>query len=158
MLSPCLHTEQSAKLYRSVLEATIAAARCVFLRISLKFVCDAVVLVLSATISTTSSKGTKWHSLVSGAFLGVTGVGVSITLLLVAPTLQPASWAIGQYDSADVSVSGVPNVAYMSLVAMIMGQGTMIGKLGSPHSHDTVQSAGHQTISMIPSMIVSTPA
>ena len=90
--------------------------------------CHAVVLVLSAAISTTSSKGIKWHSLVSGAFLGVAGVGTSIALLLVAPTLQPASWAIRQYDSADVSASGLPNVAYMSLVAMIMGQGTMIGK------------------------------
>jgi len=120
--------------------------------------CDAVVLVLSATISTTSSKGIKWHSLVSGAFLGVAGVGISITLLLVAPTLQPASWAIGRYDGADVSASGVPNVAYMSLVAMIMGQGTMIGRLCSFHPHDTVQPAGHQTISMMLCMLLSTPA
>lgn len=91
--------------------------------------CLAVVLVMAGCLSSVSTRGAKWHALFSGAFLLVAGVGVSIALLVVAPTIQPTSWAVQCYDADDVHDNNLPNLAYMYLIGMLMGQATFIGRL-----------------------------
>ena len=89
----------------------------------------AVILLVAASLGSVSTRGLRVILLFSGAFLVVAGVGVSITLLAVAPTLQPASWAVQTYNSADLHESGLPNTLYMFLIGTLMGQATFIGNL-----------------------------
>ena len=94
----------------------------------------AVILLVAASLSSVSTFGLKVILLFSGAFLFVAGVGVSITLLVVAPTLQPTDWAVKHYDSDDLGESGLPNPAYMFLIGCLMGQASFIGKHLLSHS------------------------
>ncbi|CAL5225906.1 g8697 [Coccomyxa viridis] len=87
----------------------------------------AVILLAAASLSSVSTRGLKVILLTSGAFLFMAGVGVSITLLVVAPTLQPTSWAVRQYDANDMGETGLPNLPYMFLIGCLMGQATFIG-------------------------------
>ena len=86
-----------------------------------------VILLAAASLSSVSTRGLKVILLTSGAFLFMAGVGVSITLLVVAPTLQPTSWAVRQYDANDMGETGLPNLPYMFLIGCLMGQATFIG-------------------------------
>ena len=87
-----------------------------------------MILVLAGCLCSVSTRGAKWSFLISGAFLLLGGVGASIALLVVAPKLQPASWAVRQYNADDLSVSNLPSLAYMYLLGMLMGQATYIGR------------------------------
>lgn len=88
----------------------------------------AVILVLAGCLCSVSTRGAKWSFLISGAFLLLGGIGASIALLVVAPTLQPASWAVRHYDADNVDSSNLPSLAYMYLLGMLMGQATFIGR------------------------------
>ena len=87
----------------------------------------AVILLLAASLSSVSTRGLKVILLMSGAFLFVAGVSVSIALLVVAPTLQPVDWAVKEYNTDDMVEGGLPNLSYMFLIGSLMGQATFIG-------------------------------
>ena len=70
-----------------------------------------VILLAATSLSSVSTRGLKVILLTSGAFLFMAGVGVSITLLVVAPTLQPTSWAVRQYDANDMGGDWPPKFA-----------------------------------------------
>ena len=106
-----------------------------------------MILVAAACLSSVSTRGAKWHALFSGAFLLVAGVGVSIALLVVAPTLQPASWAVGHYNCTDLDASGLPSLAYMYLIGMLMGQATFIG--APPHQSSLACAYGRLLCELI---------
>lgn len=64
--------------------------------------CLVVILVLAGSVSSVSTSGVRFYSILAGMFLIFSGLFVVILLPIIAPVRQSASFVFMQFDASDM--------------------------------------------------------
>ncbi|CAL8465981.1 g5517 [Coccomyxa elongata] len=92
------------------------------------FLIYSLVLLLAGAVTSMSTKGVKWFTLCTFAFLFAAGLLIIIAIPIIAPTCQDDSFVILRFH--DMADDGVSNELYLFLLGTLCAQYTFICSQG----------------------------